>query len=69
MIDVWVNGQQRKVPREATVEDVVRLVTGADCLDGIAVARAEEVVPAGAWSRTCVTTGDRLEILGAVAGG
>jgi sulfur carrier protein len=36
---------------------------------GIAVALDQDVVPAGRWALTPLGDGDRLEILGAVAGG
>jgi sulfur carrier protein len=74
VIEVVVNGEALRVPPGASVRDVVHAYApgsagAAGPAGGIAVALAETVVPAGAWDSTTVAAGDRLEVLGAVAGG
>jgi sulfur carrier protein len=82
-VEVLVNGESVRLPGGASVADVVRHLLpptedAPDALDGpdgpvsvggIAVALGDEVVPAGRWATTVVRDGDRLEVLGAVAGG
>jgi sulfur carrier protein len=64
---VTVNGQPWQGPTEGTVADVV----AAWCPSprGVAVALNGEVVPRSSWSTTRLTSGDRLEIVTAAAGG
>ena len=69
MTRVLINGEQRELPDDATVETAV-LATGApDGGRGVAVAVDGEVVPRGAWTATAVREGQRLEVLHAVQGG
>nr|WP_269327659.1 sulfur carrier protein ThiS [Kineosporia mesophila] len=63
-----------QLPSGATIVDVLRHLTGpgdeeAPRPTGMAVALGDDVVPAGQWTTTRLRTGDRLEVLGAVAGG
>jgi sulfur carrier protein len=62
-----VNGEDRELPRDATVEAVVLLESCATV--GIAVALNGEVVPRSTWSVVVVRPGDEIEILGVAAGG
>lgn len=65
---VLVNGEERGVPDGAVLADVLgELVPGAG--KGIAVAVNGAVVPRGAWSRTSLSAGDRVEVLVATQGG
>ena len=76
-VEVLVNGEPVKLPSGASVADVLRRLgaaagnapDGSDLAGGIAVALGDEVIPAGRWATTTVRAGDRLEVLGAVAGG
>ena len=68
MIDLWVNGESRRVP--AADVRVLLSVLGLDPAGrGLAVARNGEVVPRSAWATTIVAPDDRIEIVGAVQGG
>ncbi|GLY29625.1 sulfur carrier protein ThiS [Kineosporia sp. NBRC 101731] len=76
MLEVIVNGEPVQVPGEATVADLLRQLAGPEVAGsqggpptGVAVALGDDVVPAGQWTTTRLCPGDRLEILGAVAGG
>jgi sulfur carrier protein len=64
---VVVNGQQREVPPESTLTDVVAQLTAAP--QGIAVALNGSVVPRGSWPSTVLTDADTVEVLTAVQGG
>jgi sulfur carrier protein len=77
-LEIVVNGKPVRLPSGASVADVLRHLLApatADAIDetavpgGIAVALGDEVVPASRWAATPVRHGDRLEVLGAVAGG
>jgi sulfur carrier protein len=64
---VILNGEQRELRDGATVEAAVE-VTGAP-ERGVAVAVDGEVVPRGAWTRTELREGQKVEVLQAVQGG
>lgn len=73
-----VNGAARDVPEGTTLAAVVAELTGGrppapsgdgQRAAGIAAALNEAVVPRGAWDRTPVRDGDRVEVLTAVQGG
>lgn len=67
-VELWVNGERRRVPATTVRSLVVAL--GLDPAGrGLAVARNGEVVPRGAWETTALATDDRIEIVGAVQGG
>ncbi len=66
-IALSVNGEARQVPAASTLAEVVATVSGAS--SGVAAAVNEAVVPRGAWPRTALAEGDRVEILTAVQGG
>ena len=69
-VEVLVNSEPLRVPAGSSVADVVALFApGAVDGRGTAVAVGDDVVPAGCWADTPVAAGDRLEVLGAVAGG
>lgn len=64
---VTINGERAELASGTTVIQVVARYT--DHGAGVAVAVNDTVVPRGAWSRTAVEPGDRLEVLTAVQGG
>jgi sulfur carrier protein len=67
MIEIRLNG---KVVRLETGTHLWALVTERiERVEGVAVARNEEVVPRSEWADTAVRDGDRIEILVAAQGG
>ena len=68
MIAISVNGEATEMADGASVLDVARLV-GVDAERGVAIARDGAVVRRAEWAETALTTGDRLEVVRATAGG
>ncbi|WP_035805550.1 sulfur carrier protein ThiS [Kitasatospora mediocidica] len=66
-IALTVNGEPRELAESVTLAEVVGTLSSAPT--GVAAALNETVVPRGAWERTVLSTGDRVEILTAVQGG
>lgn len=66
---VRVNGAERDVAADGTVADLVAELGGPAEGRGVAVALDGEVVPRGAWGRTAVPDGAKVEIVTAVQGG
>ncbi|PWI43401.1 sulfur carrier protein ThiS [Streptomyces sp. ICBB 8177] len=66
-MNVSVNGEPREVADGLTLDGLVATLTTAP--SGVAAAVNEAVVPRGAWSRTPLGDGDRVEVLTAVQGG
>jgi sulfur carrier protein len=66
---VLLNGERRELATGATVADVLEAVSATPDGRGVAVAVEGEVVPRGAWPRTVLTEGARVEIVAAVQGG
>ncbi len=66
---VRVNGVERDVAADGTVADLVAELGVPAEGRGVAVALDGEVVPRGAWGRTAVPDGARVEIVTAVQGG
>lgn len=64
---VIVNGQAVELPPGATVADVVRSTCPSP--RGVAVAVERQVVPRSAWEEVGLCEGQRIEVLGAAAGG
>jgi sulfur carrier protein len=64
-----VNGEPREVESGLTVEALVASMTPVPEGRGVAVAVDGEVVPRGAWGRTALPAGARVEIVTAVQGG
>ena len=67
MIRVVLNGQERELPDEVTVEALVRELGLPR--DGIAVAIDREVVPRTAHADTRIRAGASIEVIRAVGGG
>ena len=69
MTSVLINGEQRDLPLDATVETAV-VEAGVEREGrGVAVAVDGEVVPRGRWSDTSLREGQQVEVLHAVQGG
>lgn len=68
---VTVNGEVRTLAPATTVSDLIPSAGAGRPRDatGTAVAVNDEVVPRSRWSSTELSDGDRVELLGAVAGG
>lgn len=67
-IELWVNGERRRVPPGDIRSLVVAL--GLDPAGrGLAVARNGEVVPRDGWGTTALAPDDRIDVVGAVQGG
>ncbi|WP_266978751.1 sulfur carrier protein ThiS [Streptomyces melanogenes] len=64
---VSVNGEARDLAPGTTLDVLVATLTPAP--SGVAAAVNETVVPRGAWPRTTLGDGDRVEVLTAVQGG
>jgi sulfur carrier protein len=66
-MQLTVNGQQREVPSETTVAELLRLLN----LDHrtVAVERNLELVPRARHADTKLAEGDRLELVTLVGGG
>ncbi len=65
--DVYVNGETRPVETGSSVADLLRSL-GLQSRH-VAVERNREIVPRDAHAVTCLTAGDRLEIVTFVGGG
>jgi sulfur carrier protein len=68
MLSITVNGRPRTLsPRSSTLADLVRELD----IEGrrIAVEKNGEIVPKSRYAATPLSTGDRIEIVGAVGGG
>jgi sulfur carrier protein len=66
-VEVTVNGQPRRLPAGATVDQAVAAVTGL--ASGAAAAVNGEVVPRRSWPETALRDGDQVEVVTAVQGG
>jgi sulfur carrier protein len=67
MIDITINGDDRRVPHGTTVD--VLVAERAASPRGVAVAVNGAVVPRSAWDTTALHGGDRIELLRASQGG
>jgi sulfur carrier protein len=66
-VRVRLNGMDTELDEETTLSSVVRRYGRGD--RGIAVALNGEVVARSRWNEVKLSEGDRVEVLGAVAGG
>jgi sulfur carrier protein len=64
---VTVNGEERSLPAQATVETLVDDFAAPP--RGVAVAINGEVVPRGEWPATVLQEGARIEVVAAIQGG
>ena len=68
-MNVTLNGRPAELPEGATVSTVVAELELPAEGRGVAVAVDAEVVPRGAWDRTVLGEGARVEVVHAVQGG
>jgi|TARA_B110000037_G_C16956912_1_gene439274 sulfur carrier protein len=66
---ISVNGTQQTIPKEATLENIVKLFTETPIPNGVAVALNYAVITKANWKSTQVEENDEVEILWASAGG
>lgn len=64
-----VNGQRRELDQGLTIQSLLESLESSAGGRGVAVAMNGEVVPRGAWDRTLISEGARVEIVAAVQGG
>jgi len=67
MIEIRVNGKVVRLNNSTNLRALVS--ERIERVEGVAVARNEEVVPRSEWADTAVRDGDRIEILVASQGG
>jgi sulfur carrier protein len=68
-MNIRINGRPAELPDGATVATVVRTLELPAEGRGVAVAVDAEVVPRGAWDRTALAEGAKVEVVHAVQGG
>jgi sulfur carrier protein len=68
-MNVLVNGRAAELPDGATIATVVQALELPAAGRGVAVAVDAEVVPRGAWDRTALAEGAKVEVVHAVQGG
>jgi len=68
-MQVVVNGKAAELPEDATVASLVETLELPAAGRGVAVAVDAEVVPRGAWDRTALAEGAKVEVVHAVQGG
>jgi sulfur carrier protein len=66
---VTLNGEDVRLPDDATVAEAVAASGAPEPYRGVAVAVDGEVVPRGEWETTTLRPGQRVEVLQAVQGG
>jgi sulfur carrier protein len=64
---VTVNGEERSLPRDATIASLVDDLSAPS--RGVAVAIDGEVVPRAEWRATALREGSRIEVVVAIQGG
>ncbi len=66
-VKIQVNGEEREVPAESTVADLLAQLQLEP--RGLAVERNMELVPRASHAETMLAEGDRLEVVTLVGGG
>ena len=69
MLRITVNGEEKLIPREMTVLELLKEIGIKLREVGLAVAVNEEVVPKSEYGKRIVKEGDRVEIVQLVGGG
>lgn len=69
MIVVSINGEERRLPAQTTLAEVLRDAGAPSGGRGYAIAIDGAVVPRSRWSQTPLHAGARVEIVVAVQGG
>ena len=68
-MELLINGERQEVQNGLTIQVLVSSMQVMPQARGFAVAVDGEVVPHGAWGRTALSDGARVEIVTAVQGG
>ena len=68
MIEVRINGEERRLASPTPLADLVAIETGGDA-EGVAVGLNRRVIPRPEWDLTNVNEGDEVEIIAPFAGG
>ena len=68
-MNLFINGEPRELPDQATVVAAVDAAGAGHQRAGLAVAVDGDVVPRGRWERTPLRDGQRVEVVRAVQGG
>jgi sulfur carrier protein len=66
---IELNGQPVELAKGAAVSEAVLRAGAEGETRGVAVAVDGEVVPRGAWERTTLRDGQKVEVVGAIQGG
>jgi sulfur carrier protein len=66
---VILNGEECRLPDDATIDVAVAEAGAPEAGHGVAVAIDGEVVPRGEWQLRHLRDGDKVEVLHAVQGG
>lgn len=69
MPKIILNGEEREIPKEMSVMELLKEVGVKFREVGLAVAINEEVVPKSEYEKRIVREGDRVEIVQLVGGG
>ncbi|WP_461828823.1 sulfur carrier protein ThiS [Aquifex sp.] len=69
MPKIILNGEEREIPKEMSVMELLKEVGVKFREVGLAVAINEEVVPKSEYERRIVKEGDKVEIVQLVGGG
>ncbi|RUM28059.1 MAG: thiamine biosynthesis protein ThiS [Aquifex sp.] len=69
MPKIILNGEERKIPREMTVMELLEEIGVKFREIGLAVAINEEVVPKSEYTTRKVKEGDKVEVVQLVGGG
>jgi len=66
-MQIHLNGEPRDVPERVTVGQLLELLEVR--MKGVAVERNLDVIPRAEHATTCLTEGDRVEVVTLVGGG
>ncbi|MGH9777809.1 MAG: sulfur carrier protein ThiS [Candidatus Acidiferrales bacterium] len=67
MIAVFINGDQREIPQNLTLKELLRFLGLKE--ERVAIERNREIIKREAWEQVQVEPGDQLEIVQFVGGG
>jgi sulfur carrier protein len=68
-ITVRLNGSERSIPSELTLDGLLRHIGRDPAVPGVAVAVNDAVVRRNDWPATSIAQGDRIEVITASQGG
>ncbi|MGH9811987.1 MAG: sulfur carrier protein ThiS [Candidatus Acidiferrales bacterium] len=67
MIAVFINGDQREIPQNLTLKELLRFLGLKE--ERVAIERNREIIKREAWEQVRVEPGDQFEIVQFVGGG